>query len=95
MEDNDINQGTTTKGKRKRQSIEEEEVEATLINEAGPRSWSRHDDLTSVVLSNNVTIIDERAFYLCRKLKSIVIPPTVASIGDRLQMQKNQNNNHS
>jgi hypothetical protein len=36
--------------------------EATLIESAGPRSFKGRNDLISVILSNNVITIGEKAF---------------------------------
>ena len=57
-------------------------AEAILIETAGPRSWTRRNDLVSVVLSSKVTSIGDGAFSQCKQLQSIVIPDSVTSIED-------------
>ncbi len=44
--------------------------------------YSKKDDITTVVISDGVTSIGNRAFYNCDKLTSITIPSGVTSIGD-------------
>ena len=47
--------------------------EATLIDNADRRSCKGREDLTSVILSNNVTNIGEEAFSQCKRLKSMAL----------------------
>ncbi len=47
------------------------------------RAFYEYRGLTSIIIPNSVTSIEEYAFYHCYGLTSIVIPDSVTSIGDR------------
>ena len=44
--------------------------------------YSSRSSITSVIISDGVTSIGERAFYYCSSLTSVTIPNSVTSIGD-------------
>lgn len=45
--------------------------------------WAFYDtQITSVVIPENVTLVDARAFYNCTKLTSVVFPSTLVEIGN-------------
>ncbi len=54
-----------------------------IVISISDRAFYDCDNLTSVLIGNNVSIIGEYAFYDCDSLTSIEIPNSVTSIGDR------------
>jgi len=46
-------------------------------------SWQGKKSLTTIVLPNNLTAIDNCAFYDCININSVTIPASVTNIGDR------------
>jgi hypothetical protein len=53
------------------------------VREIGDYAFAIGLNLTQVALPNGITNIRYGTFYECRKLKSVTIPQTVASIGER------------
>ena len=51
------------------------------VKEIYQEAFKYNDDITSVIIGNNVTSIGEKAFYGCYRLSSVVIPESVMSIG--------------
>ena len=45
-------------------------------------AFSGCEELTSIIIPNNITSIGNRVFYGCTKLTSVTIPNSVTSIGD-------------
>ena len=52
------------------------------IKSIGEYAFDSCENLTSIIISNSVTIINYGAFYGCSNLTSVMIPKSVTSIGD-------------
>jgi len=51
------------------------------VKTIGDRAFCGNDSLTQVIMQNQVTAIEDAAFYNCRNLKTIVLPPSIKNIG--------------
>ena len=51
------------------------------ITEIAPSMWSGAINLTSLILGNGLTSIGDNAFWDCRALKQVIVPPSVETIG--------------
>ena len=58
-------------------------IPESFFTEIGYGAFRGCPSLTSVVIPNSVTSIDEQAFNDCRNLTKVVIPDSVTSIGER------------
>ena len=48
----------------------------------GDRSFTGSDNLTSLILSDGLTTVENDALYFCRNLKTVYIPSSLTSIGE-------------
>ena len=54
------------------------------VTRIGYHAFSYCDSLTSVIIPNSVTSIDDAAFFRCYELTSVTIPDSVTSIGNEV-----------
>lgn len=78
----DAKTGELTKYKGKSEKvIIPSEINGVAVKKIGHYSFCSCETITSVIIPDGVTYIDEGAFYMCPNLTSVIVPKSVETIG--------------